>query len=102
MLDHLADGGQNGRHIAPLHPLAAARIEHRLQLLDDERDIAAAPKDGADHARQRHRPGIMFGVLGIDEYLEGCAPAIAQYVVDGYVDRVIALGPANLIGAAGQ
>src|SRR5689334_12554224 len=35
-LDHPANGGKQARHIAAFHPLAAARIEHRLELLDHE------------------------------------------------------------------
>ena len=30
LLDDLADGGQQRRHIMPRYPLAAARVEHRL------------------------------------------------------------------------
>jgi len=41
-----ADGGQQARHIAPAHPLAAARIEHGLQLVHHERHVAAAPEHG--------------------------------------------------------
>jgi hypothetical protein len=39
-LDHRADGGEQRRHVTAAHPLPAARIEHRLQVLDDERDVA--------------------------------------------------------------
>jgi cation transport regulator ChaC len=43
---HPADRGQQRGHIAAAHPLAAARIEHRLQLLDHEGDVAAAAEHG--------------------------------------------------------
>ena len=46
LFDDIADGSQQGRHVAPAHPLSAARIEHGFQLLDHERDIAAAPEHG--------------------------------------------------------
>ena len=61
--DHFPDRRQQRWDIAPAHPLAAARIEHRLQLLDHEADIAAAPEHRADHAGQRHGPGVMLHIL---------------------------------------
>src|SRR5262245_42279180 len=69
-LDHPADGSQQARHVAPAHPLAALRIEYGLELLDHEGDVSAAPEDGADHAGERHRPGVVLEVLGVDEDLE--------------------------------
>ena len=101
-LDHLADRGQQRGHVAPAHPLAAARIEHRLQLLDHEGDIAAAPEHGADHARQRHRPGVMLHVLRVDEDLERPPAPVLLDVVDGDVEGVVEIGPAHLVGVAGQ
>src|SRR5580658_8302623 len=40
-LDDVADRGEQRGHIAPLHPGAAARVEHRFQFLDDEAHITA-------------------------------------------------------------
>src|SRR6185503_17257212 len=59
-LDDAADGGEQARYVAPAHPLPALRIEHGLELLDHESDVAAAAEDGADHAGQRHRPGVVL------------------------------------------
>src|SRR3546814_2494130 len=56
-LDDTADRRQQRRHVAALHPGAAARIEHGLQLLDHEGDVAAAAEHRGDHARQRQRTG---------------------------------------------
>ena len=100
--DHAADGGQKRRHVFAFEPLAAARIEHGFQFLDHERHIAATAEHGADHAGQRHGPGVMFHVLRIDEHLERAAAAILDDVVDGDVDRVIGIRPGDLIRLARQ
>lgn len=34
--DDLANGRQQARHVAPVHPLPALRIEYGFQLFDDE------------------------------------------------------------------
>ena len=80
--------------------MAAARIEHRLQLLDHEGNIAGAPEHGADHAGQSHGPGIVFHVLGVDENFEGAFAAILDDVVDGHIDGVLAFRPFQLVGVA--
>src|SRR5438552_19211376 len=72
-LDDLADRGKQTWHVAPRDPMAALRVEYGLQLFGDEGDIAAAPEHGADHARQRHRPGVMLEVTRVHEDLEGAA-----------------------------
>src|SRR5690606_32367056 len=59
-LDHIADRREQGGHVAALVPLTAARIENRLELLDDEGDVPAAPENGTDHPGERHRPGIVL------------------------------------------
>ena len=38
--DNLADRRQQGRDVAPLHPGAAARVEHRLQFFGHEGYVA--------------------------------------------------------------
>ena len=97
-----ADRGEQARNIAPAHPLPAARIEHGLQFLDDEGHIAAAPENRADHPGQRHRPGVMLQILGVDENLERPAPPVLNQIVDGDIDRVIAVRPFQLVGIARQ
>src|SRR5579872_644362 len=101
-LDHAADRRQQGGHIATFHPLPAARIEYRLQLLDHERDIATAAKHGRDHAGQRHGPGVVLHVLGIDEDLERPTAAVLDDVVDRDVDRMVTTRPFDLVGLARQ
>ena len=99
LFDDAADGRQQRRHVAPAHPLAATRIEHGFQFLDHERDVTAAPEHRRDHPRQRHRPGIVFGVLGVDENLKWPDPAlVVEDVVEGDVNGVVAFRPAHLIG----
>lgn len=50
-LDHAADRREDRGDIAPLHPCAAARIEHGLQLFHHEGHIAAATEHRRDHPR---------------------------------------------------
>src|ERR1700704_5431971 len=100
VLDYLADGSQERRHVAPAHPLAAARIEDRFELFDDKTDIAAAPEHRADHSGKRHRPGVMLHVLRVDEDLEGTLAAVLFDVVDSDIEGVVEIGPAYLIGVA--
>ena len=97
-LDDVADGREQARHVVPLHPPAAARIEHRLQLLDDEGHVAASAEHGADHARQRDRPSVVLEVFRVDEDLERAPAPVAHDVVDGDVHGVVAVGPAQLVG----
>ena len=75
----------------PAHPRAAARVEDGLQFLDHEADIAAAPEHRRDHPGQRHGPGEMLHVLGIDEDLERAPLPADDDIVDGDVDRVVGL-----------
>ena len=44
----------------------------------------------------------MLHILGIDEHFERHPAAVADDIVDGDVDGMIAVGPANLVGLAGQ
>src|SRR5438477_377144 len=102
LLDHVANRGEQRGDVFAFHPCAAARVEHRLHLLDDKGDIAAAAEHGADHAGQRHGPGEMLHVLRVDEDLERAAAAILNDVVQRDVERVLAVGPAYLVGLPGQ
>src|SRR3546814_18337695 len=81
-------------------PVAAARIEHRLQLLDHEGDVAAAAEYRRHHPGQRHGPGVMLGVLRIDEHLEGADAAVLHDVVQRDVHRMFGVRPGDLVGAA--
>src|SRR5690606_8704699 len=96
-LDYAADGRQQRRHVAAVEPSAAARVEHRLQLIGHEGDVAAAAEYRRDHARQPERPGVVLHVLGVDEDLEGTPLAAGLDVVDGDVDRVGTVGPLDLV-----
>ena len=102
LLDDIANRGEQRGHVFAFHPGAAARIEYRLHLLDDKGHIAAAAEHGADHAGQRHGPGEMLHVLRVDEDLERAAAAILDDVVQGDVEGVLAVRPADLVGLAGK
>ena len=95
-LEDLADRGNQRRHITAVGPLAATRIEHLLQLVCHKRHIPAAPQDGADHAGQRHDPRVMLQVLRVDEDLERSPFAVCFDIVDGDVEGVLAIRPAQL------
>src|ERR1041384_1192080 len=73
-----------------------------LHLLDDKGDIATAAEHGADHAGQRDGPGEVLHVLRVDEDLEGATPAVLDDVVQRDVEGVLAVGPADLVGLAGE
>ncbi|EPX87122.1 hypothetical protein ruthe_00792 [Rubellimicrobium thermophilum DSM 16684] len=101
-LDNPPDRGEDRGDIAPLHPGAAARIEHGLQLLDDEGHLSPPAEHGRDHAGQRNDPSIMLHVLGIDEHLEGAAPAVQDHIVHGDVERMFGTRPFQLVGRSVQ
>jgi hypothetical protein len=75
-LDHAADRREDRGHVFAVHPGPAARVEHGLEFLHHEGHVAAAPEHRRDHPRQRHGPGEMLHVLGVDEDLEGPAMAV--------------------------
>src|SRR6056297_3213084 len=102
LFDHPADGGEDRRDVLALHPSPTARVEHRLEFLDHEGHVAAAPEHRRDHPRQGHGPGEMLHVLGVDEHLERPAMPADDDVVDRQVDRVFAVGPFQLVGRAFQ
>ncbi|MPL67195.1 hypothetical protein SDC9_12885 [bioreactor metagenome] len=99
-LYHSADRRENRGDVLPRHPSAAARVEHRLQLLDDKADVTAAPEHRRDHPRQRHGPGVMLHVFRIDEHLERAPVAALHDVIHRDVDRVFARRPFQLVGRA--
>ena len=47
--------------------VAAARIEDRLELLDQEGDVTPLAEHRRDDPGQRHDPLVVVQVLGIDE-----------------------------------
>src|SRR5262249_42497906 len=53
-------------------------------------------------ARQGDRPGVVLHVLRVDEHLKRTPPTVLYDVVQGDVERVLAVGPADLVGLAGQ
>src|SRR6185436_5821911 len=57
LLDHVAELGNDRRHeLAARLPIAAARVEHRLHLLHQERHVAALAEHGGNDARERDDP----------------------------------------------
>ncbi|MCY1180260.1 hypothetical protein D9M73_206920 [compost metagenome] len=100
--DDVPDRRVQRRHVAALHPGAAARIEHRLEFLRDEGHIGGAPEYRRDHPREPDAPRIMLGVLRVDEDLERATDAAGFDIVDRHIDCVCALGPFELVGRARQ
>src|SRR6056297_2958239 len=64
----------------------------------DFKPIPSPSEHGRDHPGQRHRPGEMLHVLGVDEDLEGPTVAMQDDIVDRDVERVVAVGPLELVG----
>jgi len=83
-----------------LHPLPAAGIEHRLQLLYDKGHIAAAPEHRGNHPGERHGPGEVLHVFRIDKNFEGAALPVLHDVIHGDVDGVVGFGPLQFVGDA--
>src|SRR6056297_41972 len=98
LLEDSPDRRKDRWDVLALHPRAAARIEHRFQLLDHETHIAAAPEHRRDHPRQRHGPGEMLHVLRVDEHLEGPPVPVQHDIVHRDIDRMVAVGPFQLVG----
>ena len=82
----------------PVHPSAPAWIENRLQLFHHKGHVTAAPEHCRDHPRERHGPGEMLHILGIDEHFKRPAMPAEQQIVDGDVNRMLAVWPFQLIG----
>ncbi len=101
-LEDLTDRGNQRRHIAAVGPLSPTRIEYLLQLVCHKRYIPAAPQDGADHAGERQDPRIVLQVLRVDEDLERAPYSVCLDIVDGDVEGVLAIRPAQLVGGAGD
>src|SRR6266536_2007241 len=76
LLNDVADRGEQGGDVFALHPRPAARVEHRLHLLDDKGHVAAAAEHRADHPGQRDGPGVVLHVLRVDEDIERPPPAV--------------------------
>ncbi len=95
--DDLANGRQETGHVASLHPLPAARIEHSFELFHNKGDIAATPEDGRDHARQCHSPGIVLEILRVDEDFERAAAAVLDNIIQGHIDGVVRIWPFELV-----
>src|ERR1700756_5189625 len=94
--------GDQRRRIAAIGPLAATRIEYLLQLVGYKGHIPAAPEDGADHAGECHDPRIMLEVLRVDEDLEWAQNPVGLDIVDGHIECVLAVRPAQLVGGASE
>ena len=98
MLDHPADSGQNRRDIFPVHPSAASRVENRFQLFHHKAHVTAAPEHCRDHPRERHGPGEMLHILGIDEHFKRPAMPVEQQIIHRDIKRMLAVWPFHLIG----
>src|ERR1700691_4547913 len=69
--DHItqfSDG--RGHEFAAGLPVAALRIEYRLQFVDQKSGIAALAKYRGNDPSQRHDPLEMIEILRVDEHLE--------------------------------
>src|ERR1700732_4265187 len=92
-LDHVAQfRDRRGHELAAGLPVPTLRIEYRLELIDQERRIAALAEYRGNNPGQRHDPLKMIEVLRIDEYLERPPlfvrrSLIEHDVVDGDVHR---------------
>jgi hypothetical protein len=63
-LDHIAQFGDRRRHeFAARLPIAALRVEYRLEFVDQERRVAALAKYRGNDPRQRHDPLKMIEVF---------------------------------------
>ena len=108
LLDDMAQLGDDGRHeLTARLPIATARVEHGLELIDQEGDVATLAEHRRDDARQRDDPLEVIEVLGVDEDLERPAlfvlGALVEHdVVDGHVHRVIRDRCFDLVGRADQ
>src|SRR5229473_5920830 len=82
-LDHVAEFGDGrGHEFAAGLPVAALRIEYRLQFLDQKRRIAALAKYGGNDPGQRDDPLEMVEILRIDEHLERPALFVRRALVE--------------------
>src|ERR1700690_4565697 len=71
-LDDIAQFRDGRGHEFPARlPIAALRIEYRLELVDQECGIAALAEYRGNNPRQRHDPLEVIEILRIDENLEG-------------------------------
>lgn len=108
LLDDGAQFGDDARHVdAAGLEVAAARVEHGFQLLDQEGHVAALAEYRAHDAREGHDPLEVVHVLGVDEDLERAAQlvfgaGVEHDVVDGDVQRVLEQRRLDLVGGADQ
>ena len=106
--DHVAKLGDDRRHELPAGlPVAAARIKHGLELINQEGDVATFSEHRRDDARQRHDPLEMVEILRVDEDLERAAllvlrALVEHNVVDRDVHRVIGHGRLDLVRRADE
>ena len=108
VFDDRADLRDDARHVdAAGLEVAAARVEHGFQFLDEEGHVAALAEDGAHDAGDGDHPLEVVHVLRVDEDLEGAARfvfgvAVEHDVVDRDVERVLDQRRFDLVGAADQ
>ena len=108
VFDDRADLRDDARHVdAAGLEVAAARVEHGFQFLDEEGHVAALAEDGAHDAGDGDHPLEVVHVLRVDEDLEGAARFVRAVlveddVVDGHVEGVFHQRALDLVGAADE
>jgi hypothetical protein len=106
--DRVADFGDQRRHEhTAFLEIAAARVEHRFQFLDQEDGVAAFPEHRRNNPRQRQHPLEVLHVLRVDEDFVRTAffmlgALVQDDVVDRDVQRVLGLRGFDLVGGADQ
>src|SRR6185437_11670688 len=88
-------------------PVAALRIEHRLELIDQKRRIAALAKHRRNDPRQCDDPLEVVEILGVDEHLERSPllvlrPLVEQNVVDRDIHGMVGNRRLDLVRRADQ
>ena len=107
-LDDVTQFGDDRRHKFPAGlPVAAARIEYGLELIDEKSHVAAFAKHGRDDPRQSHDPLVVVEVFRIDENFERpplleLGTFVQDDVVDRDVHRMIRHRCLDLVGGADQ
>src|SRR5581483_10767991 len=108
LLDDVVELGHDRGHVhAAGLEVAAARIEHGFQFLDQEGDVAALAEHRGHDSRQRHDPLEVVHILRVDEDLEGTAQfefgaGVEHDVVDSDVQRVLEQRRFDRVGGADQ
>ena len=98
LLQHTTDSREDRRDVFALHPCTTTRVEYSLQLFDNKGHITTATEHSRHHAGQCNGPRKVLHVFGVDEDLERTAVACDHNVIDGDIDRMLAIRPFDLVG----